>query len=59
MTTTNKFFKSVKAHRESKKIEKFAGTLQEYLALLEADPSIANLSHKRLYNQILTHGLVR
>tara|TARA_R110000851_G_scaffold105321_1_gene223556 strand:+ start:4093 stop:6027 length:1935 start_codon:yes stop_codon:yes gene_type:complete len=58
MTTTNKFFKSVKAHRESKKIEKFAGTLQEYLALLEADPSIANLSHKRLYNQILTHGLV-
>ena len=57
MTTTNKFLKSVKTHRESKKEEKFAGFLEEYLQLLEADPAIAVLAHKRLYKQILGEGL--
>ncbi len=58
MTTTNKFLKSVKTHRESKKEEKFAGFLEEYLQLLEADPAIAVLAHKRLYKQILGEGLI-
>ena len=58
MTTTNKFLKSVMAHRSSKKAEKFKGTLKEYLQLLEKDPEIAVLSHKRLYKQILGDGMI-
>jgi len=58
MTTTNKFLKSVKAHRSSKKEEKFQGTLEDYLQLLEKDPEIAVLAHKRLYKQILGEGMV-
>ncbi len=58
MTTTNKFLKSVKAHRSSKKAEKFQGTLEDYLQLLEKDPEIAVLAHKRLYKQILGEGMV-
>jgi serine protein kinase len=57
MTTTNKFLESIKAHRESKKEEKFDGTLAEYLKVLEEDPAAASLSHKRLYNQIMSHGM--
>ena len=57
MTTTNKFLKSVKAHQESKKEEKFSGTLSDYLELLEANSDIAALAHKRLYHQILGEGL--
>ena len=58
MTTTNKFLKSVKAHRSSKKVEKFKGTLEDYLQLLEKDPEIAVLAHKRLYKQILGEGMI-
>jgi len=57
MTTTNKFLKSVRTHQESKKTEKFKGTLGDYLKLLEANPDIAVLAHKRLHRQILSHGL--
>ena len=57
MTTTNKFLKSVKAHQESKKEEKFSGTLEDYLQLLESNSDIAALAHKRLYHQILNKGV--
>jgi len=57
MTTTNKFLRSVKSHRESKKTEKFSGFLEDYLQLLEKDPNIAVLAHKRLYQQILGEGI--
>jgi serine protein kinase len=57
MTATSKFLESIKTHQESKKTEKFAGTLKEYLKLLEGDPLITVLSHKRLYSQILSHGM--
>ena len=58
MTTTNKFLKSITAHRSGKKTEKFKGTLKDYLQLLEKDPEIAVLSHKRLYKQILGEGMI-
>ena len=58
MTTTNKFLKSVEAHRSNKKAEKFKGTLKDYLKLLEKDPEIAVLAHKRLYKQILGEGVI-
>ena len=57
MTTTNKFLRSVKSHQESKKTEKFSGFLEDYLQLLEKDPNIAVLAHKRLYQQILGEGI--
>lgn len=57
MTTTNKFLQSVKAHQESKREERFSGFLKEYLQLLEKNPDIAVLAHKRLYKQILGEGL--
>tara|TARA_R110002074_G_scaffold203660_2_gene371791 strand:+ start:4130 stop:6064 length:1935 start_codon:yes stop_codon:yes gene_type:complete len=57
MTATNKFLQSVKAHQESKKEEKFSGFLKEYLQLLEKNPDITVLAHKRLYKQILGEGL--
>ena len=57
MTTTNKFLKRIGEHRDSAKEEKFSGTLEPYLELLEEDPGIAALSHKRLYDQILSSGM--
>jgi serine protein kinase len=57
MTTTNKFLKSVKNHRDGKETEKFKGTLEDYLNLLEVDPNIAVLAHKRLYTQIMSEGM--
>tara|TARA_R110001583_G_scaffold99066_1_gene244275 strand:+ start:4998 stop:6932 length:1935 start_codon:yes stop_codon:yes gene_type:complete len=58
MTTTNKFLQKIKSHRENKKDEKFTGTLETYLGLLEKTPEIAALAHKRLYRQILDQGMV-
>jgi len=57
MTTTNKFLKSVKAHRESKTEKKFEGVLADYLLLLEKNPDISVLAHKRLYRQIMSSGM--
>jgi serine protein kinase len=57
MSITSKFLKGVQQHRDSKKIVKFTGVLQEYLVLLEKDPSIASLAHKRLYKQIISYGI--
>ena len=58
MTTTNKFLKRIKEHQSSKKEEKFSGTLEDYLQLVENDKSIASLAHRRLYDQIMSHGLI-
>ena len=57
MTTTNKFLESVREHRESKKKEKFSGTLEDYLRLVEEDKKIPVLAHKRLYDRIISEGI--
>jgi serine protein kinase len=57
MTTTNKFLQRIKEHRESKKEEKFSGSLAQYLEILEDDAGAAALAHRRLYDQIMSHGL--
>ena len=59
MTTTNKFLNSIKKHRETRKDKKFLGTLEEYLQLLEKDSAIANLAHRRLYEQIVSIGITQ
>jgi len=57
MSITSKFLKDVVRHQESKKVEIFEGVLEDYLSLIEKDPSIAVLAHKRLYTQIMLHGI--
>jgi serine protein kinase len=57
MTTTNKFLERIKIHQEKGGTKKFSGTLEQYLQLLESDPNIAVLAHKRLHEQIISHGL--
>ena len=57
MTTTNKFLKSVREHREGKKREKFSGVLEDYLHLIEKDRNIPVLAHKRLYEKIISKGV--
>jgi len=57
MTTTNKFLERIKVHQEKRGTEKFSGTLEQYLELLEKDSNIAVLAHKRLHEQIISHGV--
>ena len=54
---SDKFLKLVGKHKETKKESKFKGTLGEYLPLLEVDPGITKLAHKRLYDSLLPMGL--
>ena len=43
--------------RESRNKEKFEGTFIAYLELVKANPDIAQLSHKRLYERIMSEGV--
>jgi serine protein kinase len=56
---SDKFLKLVGKHREQKKKPKFSGTLQEYLKLIEKDPTIPKLAHKRLFDVISSKGMTR
>ena len=51
------FLKLIKDKRAEKKEEKFDGTLIDYVELVQQNPEIAKLAHKRLYDAILEHGL--
>lgn len=57
MSITNKFLEDVQKHRASKVDKTFSGCLEDYLNLIEKDSSIPVLAHKRLYEQIMTHGV--
>ena len=62
MTKSNKsdkFLKLVGKHKEQKKVEKFHGVLQDYLKVLEEQPGVPKLAHKRLYEAITSHGITR
>ena len=50
---SNKFLKLVKKHKEKKGRDKFKGTLENYLKLIEKDKSIPKLAHKRLYDSMI------
>ena len=43
--------------RESRNKEKFEGTFIDYLELVKANPDIAQLSQKRLYERIMSEGV--
>ena len=56
---SNKFLKLVKKHKEKKARDKFKGTLEDYLKLIEEDRSITKLAHKRLYDSIIKNGVTK
>ena len=56
---SDKFLKLVNKHKESKKVDKFEGTLKEYLTILETNPQSTKLAHKRLYDAIVSHGITK
>jgi len=58
MSATSKFLENIKQHRNSKKVAKFSGFLEDYLKLVEQDSTITDLAHKRVYNQIMSYGLI-
>ena len=43
--------------RESRNKEKFEGTFLDYLEVVKADPDVAKLSHKRVYDIIMSKGM--
>jgi serine protein kinase len=56
---SDKFLKLVQKHKDTKKVEKFSGSLAEYLAILENSTEISRLAHKRLFESISNHGVTR
>jgi len=56
---THKFLAAIKDHQGAKTIEKFEGFLPDYLDILEGDPKIAVLAHRRLYDALVNRGMTR
>ena len=56
---SDKFLKLVGKHKDRKKKDKFSGTLEDYLKVIEESPEVAQLAHKRLYEVISKSGITR
>ena len=56
---SEKFLKLVSKHQERKKQEKFKGTLEDYLKVIEKDTGVAKLAHKRLFDVISKQGITK
>ncbi len=56
---SDRFLKLVQKHKDTKKVEKFSGSLSEYLNILEDNTEIARLAHKRLFESIHRRGVTR
>jgi len=54
--STDSFLNLIKSQREKKSKKTFKGTLLEYLDVVKDEPSICDLSHKRLYETITLKG---
>tara|TARA_R110002020_G_scaffold138910_1_gene309459 strand:- start:2063 stop:3991 length:1929 start_codon:yes stop_codon:yes gene_type:complete len=53
----DKFLNIIKEQRSKKKKEKFKGTFLDYLEIISQNPDIIKLSHKRLYDAIMSSGI--
>ncbi|MDD6794317.1 MAG: PrkA family serine protein kinase [Clostridiaceae bacterium] len=51
------FKEFIENDRENRNKEKFAGTFLDYLEIIKKNPDIAKLSHKRLYDIIMSQGV--
>ena len=56
---SDKFLKLVGKHQEKKKVEKFRGTLSDYLKIVEENSGVTKLAHKRLFDVISSHGITK
>jgi len=54
-----KFLDLIKQQRAKKKKEKFKGTFLEYLDVVNKNPDIVKMSHKRLYDAIANQGITK
>ena len=59
MKKTDKFLDLAEKKSSEKKIKKFDGTLAEYLNIVENDKDVTVLSHRRLYDAIVSQGITR
>ncbi|MDV4151946.1 PrkA family serine protein kinase [Clostridium sp. AL.422] len=51
------FKEFIKSDRESKNKENFEGTFLDYLEIVKNNPDIAKLSHRRIYDMIVSKGV--
>ncbi|VYU38176.1 Lon protease [Clostridium tertium] len=51
------FKEFIKSDRESRNKEKFEGTFLDYLEIVKGNPDIAKLSHKRIYDMVVSKGV--
>ncbi|MCB0352129.1 MAG: hypothetical protein KDD64_01355 [Bdellovibrionales bacterium] len=54
---TDDFQKLITQDREKRQKERWRGTMLEYLELVREDPSIAKLSHRRIYDMLMEPGV--
>ena len=52
----NKYLDLIKQQRKEKVRKKFEGTFIDYLDLLEENPEVCDLAHRRLYKSIMDKG---
>jgi len=57
MKKSKAFLDLIKNQRSKSKEKKFKGTFLEYLELIQENPSIVKLAHKRLYDTIVSEGI--
>ncbi len=53
----NNFEQLIKQDRAARESKQWRGTLLEYLELVKNDPTVAKLSHARIYDMIISAGL--
>jgi len=56
---SERFLKLIGKHQERKKIEKFHGSLADYLKIVEQNTALVRLAHKRLYESIAAKGITK
>ena len=47
----------IRTDRESRSGDKFEGTFLDYLQILQENPDVAKLAHKRVYDTIMDKGV--
>ena len=56
MPKKRSFLDLIEKQRTENKTEKFSGDFLQYLRIVEENPDISTLSHKRLYRAIMNEG---
>src|SRR5581483_11232884 len=56
MTEISTFEKVIKEDRAARESKQWKGTLLQYLEMVKADPTVAKLSHARIYDMIISLG---